>query len=83
MVVLDGPPVLGLADAPLLANHAEATIVVVAAQATRIDALQAAIRRLQFARARVIGAVLTRFDIGGSDEHYGYGYGHHAQTRTR
>lgn len=83
VVVLDGPPVLGLADAPLLANHAEATIVVVAAQATRIDALQAAIRRLQFARARVIGAVLTRFDIGGSDEHYGYGYGHHAQTRTR
>jgi len=78
VIVLDGPPVLGLADAPLLANHAEATMLVVAAQATRIDALQAAIRRLQFAHARLIGAVLTRFEPENGDEHYGYGYGQHA-----
>lgn len=78
VIVLDGPPILGLADAPLLANHAEATMLVVAAQATRIDALQSAIRRLQFARARLIGAVLTRFDMASGDEHYGYGYGDHA-----
>jgi len=83
VIVLDGPPILGLADAPLLANHATATMIVVAAQSTRIDALQAAIRRLQFAHARLIGVVLTRFDIESGDEHYGYGYGHHAPANTR
>lgn len=83
VIVLDGPPILGLADAPLLANHAEATMIVVAAQATRIDALQASIRRLQFARARVIGAVLTRFDLEAGEEHYGYGYGNHASPKAR
>lgn len=83
VIVLDGPPILGLADAPLLANHAEATMIVVAAQATRIDALQASIRRLQFARARVIGAVLTRFDLEVGEEHYGYGYGNHASPKAR
>jgi len=80
VVILDGPPVLGLADAPLLANHAEATMLVVAAQATRVESLQAAIRRLQFSRARLIGALLTRFNMVGGDEYYGYGYGAHAST---
>ncbi|MDR0181656.1 polysaccharide biosynthesis tyrosine autokinase [Lysobacter sp. UC] len=83
VVVLDGPPILGLADAPLLANHAEATMIVVAAQTTRTDALQAAIRRLRFARARLIGAVLTRFDLDAGDEHYGYGYGAHASPKSK
>lgn len=73
VIVLDGPPVMGLADAPLLSNHAEATIIVAAAEATRTDALRASIRRLQFARGHLIGAVLTRFDLERSDKHYGYG----------
>lgn len=80
-IVLDGPPVLGLADAPLLANHAEATMIVVAAQSTRTDALQAAIRRLQLARARLIGTILTRFEMERGEDHYGYGYGDHASAK--
>jgi len=83
VIVLDGPPILGLADAPLLANHATATMIVVAAKSTRIDALQAAIRRLQFAHARLIGAVLTHFEIEAGDEHYGYGYGRDAPANAR
>jgi capsular exopolysaccharide synthesis family protein len=72
MVVLDGPPVLGLADAPLLGHRAEATLLVATAEQTRTDALQGAMQRLLAARARVLGSVLTRFDLrrGG-----GYGYG--------
>ena len=81
VIVLDGPPILGLADAPLLANHAEATLVVAAAQATRIDSLQVAVRRLQSARARLIGVVLTRFAMEQGEEHYGYGY--HASPKVR
>jgi hypothetical protein len=35
--------------------------------------IRAAIKRLQFARASLIGTVITRFDPRSS---YGYGYGH-------
>lgn len=72
MVVLDGPPVLGLADAPLLGHRAEATLVVASAEQTRTDNLQGAMQRLLAARARVLGSVLTRFDPRKGDNH-GYG----------
>jgi succinoglycan biosynthesis transport protein ExoP len=74
VIILDGPPVLGLADAPLLANQAEATVVVAAADDTRNDALRAALLRLTSARARVLGAVLTRFDPKRQGAGYGYTY---------
>jgi capsular exopolysaccharide synthesis family protein len=72
MVVLDGPPVLGLADAPLLGHRAEATLLVATAEQTRTDALVSAMQRLLAARARVLGSVLTRFDLRKGDS-YGYG----------
>ena len=72
VIVLDGPPVLGLADAPLLAHQVESTILVATADKTRSDSLAGAFKRLQSAQANVIGAVLTQFDLNkGSD--YGYG----------
>lgn len=73
VVILDGPPVLGLADAPLLAHVADATILVAAAEQTRRDALRGALRRLQAAQAQVIGALLTRFDLQRKGDDYGYG----------
>lgn len=72
VIVLDGPPVLGLADAPLLAHRAEATLLVATADETRSDALAGALQRLQAAQARVLGTVLTRFDLA---KHDNYGYG--------
>jgi succinoglycan biosynthesis transport protein ExoP len=73
VVVLDGPPVLGLADAPLLATQAEATLLVVAAGQTRTDSLQGALHRLQSVKARVIGTLLTQFDVERKGSAYGYG----------
>ena len=74
MVVLDGPPVLGLADAPLLGNQAEATVLVAAAEQTRSDALKVAEERMVSARAHVLGTLLTRFDLKRHGEGYGYTY---------
>lgn len=73
VVILDGPPVLGLADAPLLAHVADATVLVAAAEQTRRDALRGALRRLQAAQAHVVGALLTRFDLQRKGDDYGYG----------
>src|SRR5690606_17243417 len=49
-VVIDGPPVLGLADAPILANASSGTLLVVEAGHTRIQSAQMAVKRLLVAR---------------------------------
>ena len=74
VVVLDGPPVLGLADAPLLSHQAESTLLVAAAEETRTDSLKVAEERLVAARGNVLGTLLTRFDLKRHGEGYGYTY---------
>lgn len=73
-VVIDGPPILGLADAPLLARATEATILIVEAGRTRTTQARHAIERLLAVRGNVIGAILTKFDMQNSGYGYGYGY---------
>ena len=71
-VVVDAPPVLGLADAPLLARVCDATLMVVEANRTRTPAVIAAINRLEASEAHLVGAVLTKStERGGA---FGYGY---------
>src|SRR5919108_500059 len=73
-IVIDGPPVMGLADAPLLSSAATATVFVVGAGQARSGLVRGALKRLQLARAPLIGTVLTKFDA--KDAGYGYGYGY-------
>lgn len=73
LIVIDGPPVLGLADAPLLSGAAAATIFVVSAGGAKINVVKGSLKRLQLARANLIGAVLTKYDA--KRVPYGYGYG--------
>ena len=72
VIVLDGPPVLGLADAPLLGNKAEATILVASADATRNEAVTGALARLTASRTNVLGSILSGYDLKKGDS-YGYG----------
>ena len=82
-VVLDGPPVIGLADAPVLASLARGTVFVVEAGSTRRGDFDGAIRRLRAANATLVGAVLSKYgrrgrpygDSYGYDYHYSYSYG--------
>ncbi|HUG46678.1 MAG TPA: polysaccharide biosynthesis tyrosine autokinase [Sphingomicrobium sp.] len=77
VIVIDGPPVLGLADAPRLASTAESVVFVIEANRAHRGQAKAALKRLLSANARVIGAVLTKFDpkkIGHADYGYGYSY---------
>lgn len=71
-VIIDGPPVLGIADAPILSNVAGGTLMVVQAGETRIKTAQAALKRLAAARAHVLGAILTHYDAKVAG--YGYDY---------
>jgi capsular exopolysaccharide synthesis family protein len=75
VVIVDGPPVMGLADAPILANMTSATLLVTSAGETRQSLVKQAIKRLHFARAEIIGVLLTKFDARRAGYTYGYGYG--------
>ncbi len=87
LVIIDGPPVLGLADALILANLARATIVVVDAGVTRTGALKGAVQRLRQARAKVLGTLLVKYGQGrsgyGYDYQYDYNYYGYADSDAR
>jgi succinoglycan biosynthesis transport protein ExoP len=74
LIVIDCPPVMGLADAPLLSNAAAATVFIVGAGQSRPGQIRGALKRLQFARSPVIGTVLTKFDARNAAYGYEYGY---------
>jgi len=75
-VVLDGPPVIGLADALVLSNLARGTLFVVDAGRTRYGAIEGAVKRLRAANAPILGAVIDRLSRAGHGYGYGYGYGY-------
>lgn len=80
VVVLDAPPVLGLADAPVLASQVEGTVFVVESKGARRGQARGALKRLAMSNARVLGAVLTKLNVktvgyGGYDYAYDYQYG--------
>ncbi|HEY8063954.1 MAG TPA: polysaccharide biosynthesis tyrosine autokinase [Methylosinus sp.] len=79
LIIVDAPPVLGLADAPLIANAISETVFVISAGETRRDVIGIALKRLSMARAHVLGGILNRFRFEngptGYDAHYEYGYG--------
>ncbi|MEQ1718408.1 MAG: polysaccharide biosynthesis tyrosine autokinase [Hyphomicrobium sp.] len=76
LIMIDGPPVLGLADAPILANAAEATVFVVGAGQARKASVRGALKRLEFSKSPIIGTILTKFDAKNAGYGYGYGYGY-------
>ena len=79
LVVIDGPPTIGLADAPLLAAASGTILFVVESGKTRTRAAIEALNRLEATGATILGAMLTKAsDAGGSYGYgsYGYGYGY-------
>ena len=72
-VLVDGPPVLGLADATLLATVVGSVVMIVESGKTRTRAARDALERLRLGGAHVIGAVLTK----STEEANSYGYRHY------
>jgi capsular exopolysaccharide synthesis family protein len=79
-VLLDAPPVLGLADALLVSMATEGTVFVVESGRTRSSQARQALGRLTSIRAHLLGAVLTKLNVRNSG--YGYGYGYNYQYGT-
>ncbi len=76
VVIVDSPPILGLADAPLMSALADGVIIVVEADRSRRGSLKSSLRRLRAMRPVVLGAVLTKFDPLKAANRYSEYYGH-------
>ncbi|GMN13362.1 GumC family protein [Altererythrobacter sp. MTPC7] len=75
VVVLDTPPVLGLADAPAVVAQTGAVLFVVEAGRVRSGQLKSALRRLRFVHPAILGAVMTKFDPNLAGNRYSAYYG--------
>lgn len=82
LIIIDGPPLLGLADAQLMASATSATLYVVSSGQERKEAVRSALRQLRLGRGNVIGAVLTKFDFKAAGYRYAYG-GDYAYTTDK
>lgn len=78
-IVVDSPPVLGLADAPLIAARVEAVVFALESNGIRTQVARTALDRLAVTHARLVGIVLTKFNPRragmASTYNYEYGYG--------
>ena len=78
VVLFDSAPVLGLADAVVLASEVDSTLFVIEAGRNSIRGVQAALNRLDQGGARIVGAILTKFEPSkfgyGQGDAYGYNY---------
>ena len=75
LVIIDGPPVLALADAVQLTASVQATVFVAEASGARLGQARTALSRLQRANGNVIGCVMTKYNAKKSG--YGDAYDYH------
>lgn len=75
-VIVDTPPILGIADAPLLSSAVEGVVLTIEANRHKIKGIQNALRRLYAANAHVLGAIVTKLDERNAAYGYGYDYGY-------
>ncbi|MEM5330008.1 polysaccharide biosynthesis tyrosine autokinase [Paraburkholderia sp. JHI2823] len=76
LVIVDTPPLLAVADSSIVANIAGATVLVIRAGAHTEREIGASLKKLQRARARVVGGVLNAVEVkrGARYGHYDYAY---------
>ena len=73
-VIVDGPPVLGIADAIVLCNQVDNSVFVVESGKTRKGHAKASLKRLHQAGVHPLGVILTKIDayhdVYGSNSYY-------------
>jgi succinoglycan biosynthesis transport protein ExoP len=90
LVIIDGPPTIGLADSPLLSSAAGNVLFVVESGRTRTRAAIESLNRLEATGTHVLGVTLTKavsraggYGYGRYGYGYGYGYGKKSIEKKR
>ncbi len=73
MIIIDAPPVIGIADVPILSRLADATLFIVSTSKVSRKSVAMAVRRLTSSGANVVGVALTMFTVGKFEHNYRYG----------
>jgi polysaccharide biosynthesis transport protein len=79
LVLIDSPPVLGVSDPLVISGFADATLLIVRSNATRISEVKSAVELLRKVQAPLVGSVVNSVDVsrrGYGYGSYGYGYGY-------
>ena len=76
-IIVDSPPVMGLADAPILASICDASLLIVEGSSTRTPAVKSTLERLSVSGIKVLGVVISKFTAQskGYLNYYQYSYG--------
>ncbi len=73
-VIVDGPPVLGIADSIVLCNQVDNSVFVIESGKTRKGHAKAALKRLQQSGVHPLGVILTKIDayhdVYGANSYY-------------
>ncbi|MDF1835980.1 MAG: polysaccharide biosynthesis tyrosine autokinase, partial [Alteraurantiacibacter sp. bin_em_oilr2.035] len=75
-IIVDGPPILGLADAVQLSRSVDGVVFAIQANAGTNRSVRRALGRLLDADAQVLGAIVTKLDQRNAAYGYGYKYGY-------
>ncbi|MEP3145182.1 GumC family protein [Qipengyuania citrea] len=75
-IVIDTPPVLGLADSPMIAGAVDGVIMVIEANSGKLRMTAQALDRLEAGGGKIFGGVVTKLDNRNMPYGYGYGYGY-------
>lgn len=75
-VIVDAPPVIGLADAPLVGAAVQGVVFVVEARSIQAGTVRIALNRMRTAHVNMLGAILTKFEAKHAHLGYGYDYGY-------
>ena len=83
VVILDAPPVLGMADVLLMLDACEDVVLVVEAGKTRTAVVRNALSRLTTGKAHILGVALAKATETAAAYGYGYGYGRYGKESLR
>lgn len=78
-VIFDAPPVSIVTDAAVMGRITDGVLFVVRSQYGPAEATKAALKKLQDTEVKVLGAVLTRYDVSKSVKSSGYSYSYSYQ----
>lgn len=73
-VVIDTPPVMAVADAPIVAHVVSGVVFVIGSEMTPRNVARTAIEQLTAANAKIVGAVLNRVDLDRNAYYYSQYY---------
>ena len=81
VVIVDSPPVLGLADAPIIGAACQATLFLIEFGNIRTPIAKASIQRLRASKSNILGAILNKYKASSNRymDYYYYSYGEQSQ----